>query len=218
MIAKPVSYYLSPALLALSTVLAAENWYLRPERAAAWATVVLVLGCMALALLLLPRRRPADSNEGEAAGRRSGDSIRRGIVTAGLILAISLSAKLAATLGVGGSADLSQRATMAIMGAFLMFTGNGIPKTLKPLSALRGDAARAQALQRFTGWTWVLAGLTLMIIWLVLPIDLAQLVSFLLLPSSILITVAQAVRLCRATAAGGGSTPGQSQEEPCSPY
>jgi hypothetical protein len=132
----------------------------------------------------------------EAARRDAG--IRSGIVTAGLILVISLGAKLAVALGAVHYGDIALRATMAIAGAFLAVTGNAIPKTLTPLAALHCDPARVQAVQRLAGWTWALAGLAVVIAWLTLPINLAEAMSFLLLPSAILVTVGQAVWLRRA--------------------
>ena len=188
--AKPTSYYLAPALLVLGTGLAVANWYLRPQRAVVWGTVLLLLGGMTLALLLV-RHRSGD----EAAGRHGADSVRSGIVFAGLTIAFSLSVKLATTLGAAAHSDLSQRVTMTLLGAFLVLTGNVIPKTLTPLSALACDPARLQALQRFAGWTWVLTGLAVAVAWLVLPLRLAEPISFVLLPGAILLIVVQLFRL-----------------------
>jgi len=192
MAAKPISYYGAPALLVVSTVLAAGNWYLQPERAAAWTSAVLLLGGMTLAMLLAPR-----PSTRETARSRAGDSIRSGVVFAGLILVISLGMKLATKLGAIDDADLSRRATMVILGGFFVFTGNALPKTLTPLSALRCDAGRVQAYQRFAGWTWVLTGLAFAIVWLVLPVEMANPVSLVLLMSGMLVIVALVVRLHR---------------------
>jgi hypothetical protein len=192
MAAKPIWNYIPPALIALNTLLVAENWYLRPQSAGSWFVILLVLVGMTLALVLVSRE-PKE----EPARRDAGGSVRRGIVTAGLILVISLSAKLAVELGAVHYGDIAQRATMAIVGVFLAVTGNAIPKTLTPLAALHCDPARVQAVQRLAGWIWVLAGLAVAIAWLTLPINLAQAMSFLLLPSAILVTVGQAIWLRR---------------------
>lgn len=190
-ISKPISHYLPPALLLLSTVLAAANWYLQPARGVTWATAVLLVGCLTLVFLLIPR-----GAQSETARTEHGLSISSGIVWAGLIVAGSLGAKLATTLGAVDDRDVAQRIMMAILGGFLVFTGNAIPKKLTPLSA-QWDAARVQAFQRFAGWTWVLAGLALAIAWLVVPVGLAGTITMLLLPSAILIIAVQAVRLHR---------------------
>ncbi len=193
MAAKPIWNYIPPTLIAINTLLVAENWYLRPQNARGWFVVLLVLIGMTLALVLVSRE-PKE----EAARRYAGSSVRRGIVAAGLILAISLGAKLAVTLGAVHPGDIALRATMAIGGAFLAVTGNAIPKTLTPLAALHCDPVKVQAVQRLAGWIWALAGLAVAIAWLTLPINLAEAMFFLLLPSAILFTVGQAVWLRRA--------------------
>jgi hypothetical protein len=199
MATKPLIYYFAPALWMLSAVLAAANWYLQPGRAAAWAVSVLLLIFLGAALLFLHFRAPR-REEVEAAPPSDTDwapGIRRGILFAELIVLSSLSVKLATALRVSGDPDLGRRAMMAILGAFLMLTGNDIPKTLTPLAALR-DAARVQAFQRSVGWTWVVTGMALAMIWLFLPVKLAESTTFLLVPSGMLLVGAQVVRLRRA--------------------
>ena len=147
--------------------------------------VLLVLIAMTLALVLVSR----EPKEG-AARRDAGGSVRRGIMTAGLILVISL--------GAFHYDEIVLRVTMAIGGAFLAVTGNAIPKTLTPLATLDCDPAKVQAVQRLAGWIWVLTGLAVVVAWLTLPINLAEATCFLLLPSAILVTVGPAVWLRRA--------------------
>lgn len=190
MSAKP-SFFLPSALLVFDALLAVANWYLHPERARAWLVVVLLLGGMTLALFLIHRGSPGQSD-------KAADSIRQGIVFAAAILLVSLAGKLAIALGGPNVADITWRATMVLVGAFLAFTGNAIPKTLTPLVALQCDASRVQAFHRSVGWTWVLTGLVLAISWLLLPVTLAGAVTFFLLPAAILISGVQLVRL-RAT-------------------
>jgi hypothetical protein len=196
--AKPISYYLSPALLLLSTALAAGNWYLRPERAFGWATALIVVGCMTVAFLLVPRLSPGAPAVAGAARPPAGASVTSGIVFGGLVLVISLSIKLATALGAPSHDNLAKRATMAIIGAFLVFTGNSIPKTLACLPAREAEAARVQSFQRFAGWAWVLTGLAFALAWLVLPADLAETITFTLLPASIFIILVQCIRVRRA--------------------
>ena len=193
MAAKPIWNYIPPALIALDSLLLAENWYLRPQSAGSWFVVLAVLIGMTLALVLASRK-----SQEEAARRDAGGSVRRGIATAGLILAISLGAKLGVALGAVHFGDIALRAPMAIVGAFLAVTGNAIPKTLTPLASLQCDPAKVQAVQRLAGWTWTLAGLAVAIAWLTLPINVAEAMSYLLLPTAILVTVGQAVWLRRA--------------------
>jgi hypothetical protein len=165
----------------VSGVLAAANWYLRPERSAAWAVSMLLLWCMALALRFA---------SGAAAG-----PIRDGVLLAGGVMTASLALKLAVGLGLLAEPDAARRATMALFGLYLVFTGNAFPKTLTPLSRLRCDAARVQAFQRFAGWAWVLTGLAFSLAWLLLPIAIADRVSMWVLMSGILPIAARLVLL-----------------------
>lgn len=191
MTTKTSSHYLAPAMLLLGALLAAANWYLDPGRPSAPATALVLLAGLTLALRLARGRPSADT-----AHRDPGLSITSGIVFAGVIVAVSQGVKLLAKLGAVDRVDLSRRSLMLILAALLVFTGNAIPKTLAPLSA-ECDAAKAQAVQRLAGWTWVLAGLALAIAWLVLPVSMAEPITFLLLPVSILISAVQLVRLRR---------------------
>jgi len=196
MFAKPLSHYLAPGLLVLSTLLAAANWYLAPERAPGWFMSVLVLAGLT-AVLLLVVWRPSGEPDPTPAERKTADSLRSGVAWAGMMIVVSLAGKLAVSLGAALDANFAQRALMAVIGAFLVFTGNALPKTLSPLISMTCDPARMQAFQRFAGWTWVLTGLVLSLSWLALPIRLAEPGTFLLLPFAILLIAVQLVRLRR---------------------
>lgn len=193
MAGRSTRYPVAPALVVIGVLLAAANWYLQPARSAVWASMLVVLGCMALALVIAARR-----GDPETAGAGAGSSIRDGVAFAGLILAISLGVKLAVALNLIPDAELSRRATMVVMGAFLISTGNRLPKTLRPLTALRCDPAGEQAFQRFAGWTWVSTGLLFSLVWIVLPVDLAKPVSTVLLAIGILAIVARLLQWHRA--------------------
>jgi hypothetical protein len=188
MVSKSGVQHAAAALMVLSTMLAVGNWYLQPDRAWAWASAMVVIGCMGVALFVVPRYEYVTR-------RGAGDAIRSAVVFSGLILAISLGMKLALVLGAVTDADLSRRATMVILGVFFAFTGNGMPKTLTPLAAMRCDPARVQAFQRFAGWTWVLTGLAFAGVWLLLPLGLAKPVSVIVLMSGMLAIAAQLARL-----------------------
>ena len=75
---------------------------------------------------------------------RVSTDIRRGLIYAGLIIVVAGGAKAAAAHGLIGS-DWPGRATMAVMGAFLMVTGNSLPKRLVPLSGCSCDPARSRS-------------------------------------------------------------------------
>ena len=88
---------------------------------------------------------------------------------------------------------------MALTGLFFVMTGNAVPRTLTPLSAGQcADPARAQAFQRFMGWTWVLTGLSFAAAWPILPLDLAERVALTCLFAGMVIMVTALVRLVRS--------------------
>ena len=182
-------------LLVVTAALAVVCWYLQPGRAVATTTTLLVLTGMAAALALAPRL--AGRSADEAARRHAIDTVRGSVVLAALMLAISLGARSAVALGALDRADGATQVTMVLAGAFLVFTGNSMPKALKPLSTLQCDPAAVQAFQRLSGWTWVLAGLGLSISWLVLPAEVAQPVSLTFMAAAILVVLTQVVRLRR---------------------
>jgi hypothetical protein len=184
------SRHLAPALLGIGAALAASNWSLDPERARAWIAALALFACLALVLRL---------TRGSAGGgrARAAASLRNGVVFAALIVAVSLAATMARTLGLIDDGERPQRLAMAVVGAFFVFTGNALPKTLMPLSARQCGEATSQALQRFMGWTWVLMGLAFSAVWLALPIDAAKPVSIAAIAAG---AIAVATRVVRARA------------------
>lgn len=188
---RSISHHLAPVLLLLGGVLAAVSWYVRPERAFAWTAAMLLIVFMSGAFGVSLRMSTGELN------RRRAASLRSAIAFAALIVAFSLGATLAGALGAIHASDLGRRTTMAILGAVLMFTGNAMPKTLTPLSALKCDVAKVQTFQRFAGWTWVLTGLGFAIAWLALPVRAATPVSLALVAGGLFAMLAQVVRLSR---------------------
>jgi len=173
------------ALLVICTALIAWVWYREPARAMAWGIAMLLVAGMAITLIVADRRaaRPG-------CAPRLAREVRRGIVFAGLMVVFAMCSALATS---PGAADLSQRVSMAIAGASLVFTGNMIPKKVTPLPAHESDAARVQALRRFAGWTWVLAGTAVSIAWLVLPIGMAPTASMMVAGGGLLAVAAHFV-------------------------
>jgi hypothetical protein len=124
-------------------------------------------------------------------------TVRSAIVWATLIIAVSLAVKLVQALDAIDDPDASKRLTMVALGAFFVFTGNAMPKMLTPLSVLRCDGARTQAIQRFAGWTFVLTGLAFATAWLVLPPDVAEPVSVGFIVCAGLAVTTQVIRVRR---------------------
>lgn len=191
-VSNSASRHLAPLLLVSGAVLAAANWYLAPERIRSWMIALATLAAMGAVLWAV---RGAATTE----VRRAADSIRAGVVAGGLILAVSLGVRLAQAVGALDDVEIARRLSMVILGVFLMFTGNAIPKTLTPLSAMSCDAAKVQAAQRFTGWALVLAGAGFAAAWAVLPLSLATPVSITLFVVAALAVLAHAVRLRRVS-------------------
>ena len=197
-ITRPLSN-LALAMMALPVILGAWLCYVRPEKAVAWA-----IGMAALPVLWFVVRAAAKAfGRGEACAttmqpEKAGDArkiISGAMIFAGLLISTSLGMQLAAGIGLMGdpSADaLTARMTGVVMGGFLMFYGNRLPKMLWPLSS-RCDAATMQTFQRRAGWAYVLAGLGHVVVYLVLPMDLAPaagmavIVAGVLIPSAILV-------------------------------
>lgn len=147
---------------------------------------------------------------------RHRDDIKRSLLFAGIIVLVAAGTRLAAAAGVLGAptAGWSQRLTMATIGAFLMVTGNGIPKTLTPLGAVSCDPAAVQSFQRLGGWTWALAGLVLALDWLVLPLSLAGTLTFVIVGAGLGSVLVLYIRLQRNLAQRRTAQP--LGEAPCS--
>ncbi len=181
--------YLTPGLVALSAVLAIANWYMNPAAGRSSA-----IGLAFIAFLVVPlwlARRMESTRQGAA------DSLWNAVFFAGLMLSVALGGKLAHALGVIEDQELSRRLTMALVGAFLAAMGNALPKTLTPLSASACDGAKTQAVQRFHGWTWFMAGLTYAMVWLVMPLDVAKPLSVLVIVAAMVLVIRQLLRVWR---------------------
>jgi hypothetical protein len=128
--------------------------------------------------------------------RQATGALLTGMAFAGLILLASLAERLAGGLGTAELLDgFGQRATMILVGAYLVLTGNTMPKTLVPLASLQCDGTRTQAFLRVAGWIWVLIGLAFVVSWLALPIALAKPVSLITMLGGILIIASLVFRL-----------------------
>lgn len=195
MTTRPFTHYVALTVTVLVVVLGMANWHDRPERAAAWITAMLVLP-VGWGLASVMGRRTART-EGETTARQAAGAIETGIIFGGLIVLVGLAESLLASWGGRQElfAGLEQRATMILVGAYFVVTGNTMPKMLVPLSSLQCDGSRAQAFQRTAGWIWVLSGLVFVVSWLALPIALARPVSLTTMLGGILIVALLVYRL-----------------------
>ena len=97
-------------------------------------------------------------------------TIKSALGLAALQIGAALAATAAARLG-WISQDQATRVAMAVIGLALAIMANGIPK------AVDGRTADGQAIKRVTGWSLVLAGLAHAALWLLAPMEIANLAS-----------------------------------------
>jgi uncharacterized membrane protein len=179
----------------IGIALALANWTTRPDAMWAW------LAAIGMFLVMVGVRRFAQlavhRSSGDAASARRFASVNGAVVFGGLMMIIPLAVTLAHAYGAVDDPDGGRRMNMVILGAYLVVSGNALPRQVAPLSSMQCDGSRVQAFQRFAGWTWVLCGLGFLTAWLTLPIDAAEPVSTGLVVAATIITIVRALRLRR---------------------
>jgi hypothetical protein len=188
-----VSSRASAALPFIGILLALANWNARPAAAWAWAAAIAMFLVMVAARHR--SRLAVRRSSGDAACMRSFASVTDGVVFGALIMIVPLAVTLAQAYGVVDDPDSGKRATMVIIGAYLVVTGNAMPRMLPAVASMRCSGARVQAFQRLAAWTWVLCGLGFTAAWLGLPIDTARPVSIALMAAAMIVTVMGLLRL-----------------------
>jgi hypothetical protein len=98
-------------------------------------------------------------------------SLKHSLVLAALILGVSLGFTGLEAANVVSS-DFADRGRGVALGLVLIIYGSAAPKYLPPITRIE-DAARKQSVQRFAGWTFVIAGIGYSLAFLVLPLDIA---------------------------------------------
>jgi len=170
------------ALAVIVALGAAVLWVLVPDRPITWLRGMLTIPFVWTAFWLYGRVVGADRpgrDPGEAAAiRRYGDTIA-------LILSVTLAVPMLATYGVAiwtvlgdatSPSPAARRLIGGVAGLTLMWLGNRLPTILTPLALLPPlAAARQQAARRGLGLVLVLAGLTMVAVYGLAPIDLASL-------------------------------------------
>lgn len=175
-------------LLLLNASLAVYMWDHDQRRSLALLITIAVFAAVWITTRLLARSKGCHWTTSKA--RRE---IVGSIILASLILlgAMGTAALRSAEIIEG---DLSKRIAGLVIGAVLVFMGNAMPKKLVPLDAAgccATNPARAQKIQRFMAWAFVLMGLFYMAVWALLDLDHASTAVLLTLPAAIalLITV-----------------------------
>src|SRR5215218_5354265 len=147
----------------IGIVLGVANWNARPDAAVAWAAAIVMF--LIMIGVLRRWRRAVHRSPGAAAAIRSFASVTSSVVFGALMMVIPLAVTLAGAYGVVDDPDSGRRASMIILGAYLVVTGNALPRMLPPPSSMPSDGARVQAFHRLAGWTWVVCGLGYVIAW-----------------------------------------------------
>jgi hypothetical protein len=174
------------ALPYIGIALALANWEAKPNRVWIWAPAIVMFVIMALA-----RRRSAESIPPIPVFV----PFDRGPALGALMYVIPLAVELAHVYGIVDDPNSGLRTLMVIFGADIAAIGNTLPRLLPPVSSTPYGGARAQASQRFIGWTWVLCGLGFAASWLALPVGGAQMASSMILAFAILLTSVQRLRV-----------------------
>lgn len=116
-------------------------------------------------------------------------TVRNALILAGLMLAFALGLAWANNAGLI-SEESSRRASQVLAGLVVVYFANLVPKSLEPL--LSGcEPSRAQAMQRFGGWTLVLGGLGYSAAWLAAPLDVARPAAITILATAVVLVVAR---------------------------
>jgi hypothetical protein len=152
------------AAVALAEALAIWLAFLVPDRRGVW-----LFAGMTMPLLW----------SGAETLKRDKDSIRRSVAVAAMLIALPLAVFAARAQGLIAAEDaaLGVRLLGIATGLIIAAYGNVIPKKLVCIDPMSPDAARKQALQRYCGWLFVLAGLANAAIWTVGPVKQAALLS-----------------------------------------
>ena len=90
---------------------------------------------------------------------------------------------------------IAERVVGVTIGVFLMFMGNSIPKVLTPISKMRCDPARAQAVQRYAGLVFMLAGFAITVAWIATPIDVAPIVMLAAAGLSLILVIPRKIQM-----------------------
>ncbi len=145
-----------------------------------------VLACVWIGSRLFVRSKGCDWGTCKVRGDIVGAIMSAGIMFLGASVALALH-----DAGIIDG-DLSKRMIGVIIGAVLVVMGNAMPKKLAPISCDQSNAAhagRSQRVQRFMGWTFVLAGLIYMGIWLTVDLERVGYAVLLSFPGAIAVVV-----------------------------
>jgi len=128
------------------------------------------------------------------ASEQSPSELAKGVAMGAFLMTLMMGKNIAEEFALLDIA-IAERVVGVTIGGFLMFMGNSIPKVLTPISKMRCDPARAQAVQRYAGRVFVLAGLAITIGWLATPIDVAPIVMLAAAGTSMVLVVPRKIQM-----------------------
>jgi hypothetical protein len=148
--------------VALVEALAIALFLLVPEKRAFWLIAGLTMPMLWAGVELMKRDK---------------QSLRFGIAYAAMMPVLAEALAIARATGAIAANDesLALRSLGIACGLVIVFFGNIAPKKTACVDPASADAARKQALQRYSGWVLVLAGLANTGIWALAPIRQAAL-------------------------------------------
>jgi len=173
----PLIYPLAGVVIVAA--LAAVNWTMDPNDLWRWAVAGLFLPVAWAVFELLFR------------GGKALRDIRGAVVLAAGLLIVSLGFKAgdaAGLLGANGD-EMTVRAFGVAMGLVLAVLGNAIPKRIEPLLAKHYAPGELQSVQRFAGWTFVIAGLGYAAVSLFMPIGTGNTVATTICAAAVVLVI-----------------------------
>lgn len=121
--------------------------------------------------------------------RVTSNPLMRGLLVAAMYLGTAAALRWLTPAYI--DAGLAYRLLGVMAGALVVGYANVVPKTLRPLEALRCNPVTDQAVRRFTGIAMVLGGAGYMLAWLVAPIDVAHVYAMAALGTALLLVIAR---------------------------
>lgn len=113
--------------------------------------------------------------------------LRNPLVGAGLFLLVTIALVVARRAELVGP-DTAERGVNTMIGIYFIIIGNYMPKTIEERSGAACRPSRAQSLQRFSGWVFVIMGLAYAVVSLLLPVEQAStVVKLVMIPSVALV-------------------------------
>ena len=190
-------HLVTASVATIVTALALSDWAIAPAKASSWMIAIATALGIWIVVTVMGRIR---SFEDYSASELS--HLRTSIIAAGVILAVSLSRTWANAIGISGG-EFMDRGLGVLSGLVLVLLGNMMPKVLAPLTAKRCAPSQVIAIQRFSGWLFVLDGIICIFASLALPLSQGQDVSMI---ATIVTLLLVAIRYAWAFAAPARSS------------